>query len=79
MNKVTEDYLYILNELRRKLHDPRGPKAAVMVGSGFSLNATPRLERNLGTEHLFGCLASFGTVEPSPEATASGELQPSSK
>lgn len=42
MNKAPEDYLYILNELRRKLHDPRGPKAAVMVGSGFSLNATPR-------------------------------------
>lgn len=42
MNMVTEDYLFILNDLRRKLHDPRGPKAAVMVGSGYSLNATPR-------------------------------------
>jgi len=28
-------------------------------------------EESLGTEHFPGCLASFGTVEPSSEATAS--------
>lgn len=42
MKAETEDYHLILNDLRRKLHDPRGSKAAVMVGSGFSRNATPR-------------------------------------
>ncbi len=39
---MNQDHLFILKDLRRKLHDPRGPKAAVMVGSGFSLNAIPR-------------------------------------
>ncbi|MCA9090814.1 MAG: SIR2 family protein [Planctomycetaceae bacterium] len=35
------DYAYILNEVRRNLHDPRGSRAAVMVGAGFSRNAVP--------------------------------------
>ncbi len=42
VNKVTEEYHFMLNDLRRKLHDPRGSKAAVMVGSRFSRNATTR-------------------------------------
>lgn len=32
----------LLHELREKLHDRRGSKAAVLVGSGFSRNADPK-------------------------------------
>jgi hypothetical protein len=42
MNLSSDDYQNILEDLRRKLHDPRGSKAAVMVGAGFSRNAKPR-------------------------------------
>ena len=35
------EYDHILDDIRRKLHDRRGSKAAVMVGAGFSLNAKP--------------------------------------
>jgi hypothetical protein len=33
------DYEYALREIRRSMHDPRGSKAAVLVGAGFSRNA----------------------------------------
>ena len=36
------DYEHALEEIRRRLHDQRGSKAAVIVGAGFSLNAVPR-------------------------------------
>lgn len=39
---VNYSYDHILDDISRKLHDRRGSKAAVMVGSGFSLNAIPR-------------------------------------
>jgi hypothetical protein len=37
-----QDFAHILLEIRRWLHDPRGRKAAVMVGAGFSRNARHR-------------------------------------
>src|SRR5262245_60204956 len=33
---------YAIADIRRKLHDPRGSKAVVIVGAGFSRNATRR-------------------------------------
>ena len=36
------DYEHALLEIRRRLHDQRGSKAAVMIGAGFSRNAVPR-------------------------------------
>jgi hypothetical protein len=36
------DYGHLLLEIRRRLHDARGRKAAVMVGAGFSRNARHR-------------------------------------
>lgn len=39
----------LLHELREKLHDRRGSKAAVLVGSGFSRNADPKF----GTTRTF--------------------------
>ena len=35
------DYQHALLEIRKRLHDPRGSKAAVFVGAGFSRNAIP--------------------------------------
>lgn len=36
------DYSHILLDIRRKLHDQRGSKAAVLIGAGFSRNAISR-------------------------------------
>ncbi len=36
------DYAHILLDIRRKLHDQRGSKAAVLIGAGFSRNAIAR-------------------------------------
>lgn len=46
---MTHRYEYLIDDLREKLHDPRGSKAAVMVGAGFSRNAIAQL----GTEKEF--------------------------
>ena len=37
----THDYDHVLIEIRKRLHDPRGSKAVVMIGAGFSRNAVP--------------------------------------
>lgn len=37
---MSDDYQHAIDEIRRCL-DPRDPKAAAMVGAGFSLNANP--------------------------------------
>lgn len=40
--EAAHDYQHAIEETRRRLHDQRGSKAAVIVGAGFSLNAVPR-------------------------------------
>ena len=38
---IFQDYDFILSEIRRNLHDSRGSRATIMIGSGFSRNAVP--------------------------------------
>lgn len=45
MPHTDENYQHALLEIREKLHDPRGSKAAVFVGAGFSRNGVPRINR----------------------------------
>lgn len=62
------NYQHVLTEIRRRLHDPRGRKAAVMVGAGFSRNAVHRIDpaRSLPTwQKLTESLAERLYTEPS--------------
>ena len=69
---LSSSYGHALTEIRRHLHDPRGRKAAVMVGAGFSRNAVHRIDpgRSLPTwQKLTESLAERLYVEPNERHT----------